>query len=97
MEKKYSLDWMDEGNCINDSDAAERLTSDNYGVRNEAKRRFCKGCPVVNECLGYAIHMEDYGMHVMGGLDGKERKALSASNKELAKIAFKQYKILTIK
>lgn len=92
MEKKFSLDWMDEGYCINDSVAAEMLTSDNNGARNEAKERFCKDCPVKIVCLGYSLHQGDYSMHVMGGLDGTQRRSLSESHKNIAKAAFEHYK-----
>ncbi|MBP7821157.1 WhiB family transcriptional regulator [Candidatus Saccharibacteria bacterium] len=92
MEKKYSLDWMDEGNCINDDEAAEMLTSENSGTRNEAKVRFCNSCPVKTVCLGYSLHQGDYSMHVMGGLDGNQRRALPSVKSNMALIAFKQYK-----
>lgn len=89
MDKKYSLDWMDDGNCTKDDEAAEMLTSENTGTRNEAKQRYCKGCPVIKECLGYALAKGDNSMHIMGGLDGKQRSALSQSHKNLAIMAFK--------
>lgn len=40
------------------------------------KKAVCAMCPVVNECLAFAISNEDFEATVYGGFTGEERKQL---------------------
>lgn len=41
-----------------------------------AKKAVCATCPVVNECLAFAMHEQDFEATVYGGFTGDERKQL---------------------
>ncbi len=92
MNSKASLEYMDNANCKNDDYAANMLASEEPGTRKEASIIYCKSCPVRTECLGDALDRNDYNKIIYGGLDGTQRWALLPNKKNLAIIAFKQYK-----
>jgi hypothetical protein len=49
-------------------------------LHREAARNVCAGCPVVDECLTYALENAlDYG--IFGGLTGDQRKELGRPRK----------------
>jgi hypothetical protein len=37
----------------------------------------CASCPVIQECLSFALANEDYEPHVYGGMTGDERKRVA--------------------
>jgi hypothetical protein len=41
-----------------------------------AKKAVCATCPVINECLAFAIGNEDFEATVYGGFTGDERREL---------------------
>ena len=67
--------WMSEGNCAH-RDPSIFFPSDGVGV--EVARRICEGCPVMGECLEYAIAERiDHG--VWGGCSERERRRIIRS------------------
>ncbi len=40
------------------------------------KKAVCATCPVVNECLSFAMSNEDFEATIYGGFTGEERKQL---------------------
>lgn len=64
--------WMTHGNCAH-KDPAIFFPSDGVGV--EIARRACEGCPVIEQCLEYAISERiDHG--VWGGCSERERRRI---------------------
>ncbi|WP_313904957.1 WhiB family transcriptional regulator [Streptomyces sp. IB201691-2A2] len=65
------MSWRDRGRCrVVD---AEALFAE--GVAQEHSKRVCAECPVVRECLAYALDERiKYG--VWGGMTERERRAL---------------------
>jgi len=41
-----------------------------------AKKALCHTCPVISECLAFALQNEDFESTVYGGFTGEERKQL---------------------
>jgi WhiB family redox-sensing transcriptional regulator len=68
-----STAWMSRGNCRN-FPPATFFPSDGAGV--ERARAICFDCPVINECLEYALteHI-DHG--VWGGCSERERRRIA--------------------
>ena len=66
--------WQDRAACRN-ADSSLFLT----GVTSRVvqAKAICATCPVINECLSFALANEDFEQHVYGGLLGHERKALA--------------------
>jgi len=61
--------WQSEAACAGiDSFITRGGTAD--------KKAVCAMCPVVNECLAFAISNEDFEATVYGGFTGEERKQL---------------------
>jgi hypothetical protein len=61
--------WQDKAACAGmDSFIARGHTAE--------KKAVCATCPVVNECLAFAIRNEDFEATVYGGFTGEERKQL---------------------
>jgi WhiB family redox-sensing transcriptional regulator len=67
-----TMHWMDEAKC-RDVSPAKFFPSDGLGV--SAAQRICGQCPVIDECLEYALanHI-DHG--VWGGRSERERRRL---------------------
>ncbi len=61
--------WMDSAACAGMEDFITR------GGTAE-KKAVCAQCPVINECLAFAIDNEDFEATVYGGFTGEERKQL---------------------
>jgi hypothetical protein len=40
-------------------------------------KAICNSCPVIQECLAFALENEDYEPHVYGGMTGEERKRVA--------------------
>lgn len=80
MKKRKSQRWPEQGVCQGHEDpelwTAEK-TRDKQAdhVRNEQAKQICiEECPVVVECLEFAIGMNEPGM-IWGGMDPQERQA----------------------
>jgi WhiB family transcriptional regulator, redox-sensing transcriptional regulator len=64
--------WMLEGSCRG-ADTRAFFPCNGLGV--EAAQRICRGCPVQNECLEYALqHRIEQG--VWGGASERERRRI---------------------
>jgi len=73
--------WMAEGNCRLHPPATF-FPSDGVGV--DRARKICKGCPVVNMCLEYALDSRiDHG--VWGGCSERERRRILKRRREEAR------------
>ncbi len=72
-ESMNSTAWMSRGNCRN-FPPATFFPSDGAGV--ERARAICADCPVISECLEYALteHI-DHG--VWGGCSERERRRIA--------------------
>jgi WhiB family redox-sensing transcriptional regulator len=64
--------WMAEGNCRN-YPPAMFFPSDGVGV--DRARAICKGCPVAEKCLEYALE-ERIEHGVWGGCSERERRRI---------------------
>ncbi len=64
--------WMSEGNCRN-YPPATFFPSDGVGV--DRARAICKGCPVTDKCLEYALD-ERIEHGVWGGCSERERRRI---------------------
>jgi WhiB family redox-sensing transcriptional regulator len=72
--------WMGEGNCRN-YPPATFFPSDGVGV--DRARAICKGCPVSNTCLEYALTERiDHG--VWGGCSERERRRILKRRRGIA-------------
>ena len=64
--------WMADGNCRLHPPATF-FPSDGVGV--DRARKICRGCPVLNQCLEYALEARiDHG--VWGGCSERERRRI---------------------
>ncbi len=70
--------WMAEGNCRLHPPATF-FPSDGVGV--DRARKICKGCPVGEQCLEYALE-NDERFGIWGGLSERERRRIRRSNFE---------------
>lgn len=82
IDSDYATAWMARGNC--------RLyppetffPSDGVGV--ERARKICKGCPVIEECLEYALS-ERIEHGVWGGCSERERRRILKRRKAAAQL-----------
>lgn len=71
--------WMADGNCRN-YPPATFFPSDGVGV--ERARAICKGCPVGDQCLEYALE-ERIEHGVWGGCSERERRRILKRRKAL--------------
>ena len=71
--------WMQQGNCRN-YPPATFFPSDGVGV--DRARAICKGCPVMGECLEYAL-AERIEHGVWGGCSERERRRILKRRKGL--------------
>lgn len=65
--------WQDRAACRN---ADPNLFLTGVTSRVVQAKAICAECPVIAQCLQFAIDNEDFEQHVYGGLLGHERKAL---------------------
>lgn len=72
--------WMSQGNC-RQYDPSTFFPSDGVGV--DRARAICKTCPVIDNCLEYALdeHIE-HG--VWGGCSERERRRILKRRRELS-------------
>ena len=72
-QARFNLSWLDSANCKNED--AELF----YPKRNDSvaiAKEICHRCIVIQECLNYAIEIEDdHG--ILGGTTPSERKRLT--------------------
>lgn len=72
IERDPETAWMAEGNCAH-REPSTFFPSDGVGV--EIAKRICQDCPVISQCLEYAIeHRIDHG--VWGGTSERERRRI---------------------
>jgi WhiB family redox-sensing transcriptional regulator len=66
--------WQDRAAC-KDADPSLFLT----GVTSRVMKakEICESCPVMDDCLTFAIENEDFEPHVYGGMTGAERRSLA--------------------
>jgi WhiB family redox-sensing transcriptional regulator len=66
--------WQDKAACI-DADSSLFLT----GVTSRVlqAKAICERCPVIDDCLAFALANEDFEPHVYGGMTGDERRAIA--------------------
>lgn len=68
-----STEWMNEGNCRNFPPAVF-FPADGAGV--DRARLICATCPVVSQCLEYAL-VEHIDHGVWGGCSERERRRIA--------------------
>jgi len=85
VRRKYphhDTSWFEDANCVGQASAdydpffpvkSERITV--------GARRVCSACPVIGECLEYALATKPDG--VWGGMSAKEREALARRRKAM--------------
>lgn len=66
--------WQDKAAC-KDADSAIFLSGVTSRVMQA--KAICETCPVIDECLAFAIANEDFEPHVYGGLTGAERRSVA--------------------
>ena len=66
--------WQDKAACagMDSSVFLSGVTS-----RVQIAKAVCATCPVIQECLAFALANEDYEQHVYGGMTGVERKRIA--------------------
>jgi len=67
--------WMSKGICNDDN---RSLFYSLYISDQRAAVKICQECPIINECLEYAIKNNEIG--VWGGTTEKQRKRLRNTN-----------------
>jgi WhiB family transcriptional regulator, redox-sensing transcriptional regulator len=66
--------WQDKAACVN---ADPNLFLSGVTSRVQQAKAICETCPVIEECLAFAIANEDFEAHVYGGLTGAERRSVA--------------------
>lgn len=61
--------WQNNARCAGMTDFLDR------GSVN-AKKAICHTCPVISDCLAFALKNQDFEATVYGGFTGEERKQL---------------------
>jgi len=77
------LQWQDDAMCA--QVGTEMFFPEKGGSTREAKK-ICAACPVVAECLAYAIEIE-VGPGIWGGLSQRERNKLRPKDEQRAAAA----------
>jgi WhiB family redox-sensing transcriptional regulator len=73
--------WQDRAACL---DADPSLFESGVTSRVLKAKAICERCPVIDECLAFALANEDTEVTVYGGLTGDERKPLIAELRAVA-------------
>jgi WhiB family redox-sensing transcriptional regulator len=77
-----STDWMSQGKC---RDYPAEIFFPRNGTGVITTQKICEGCPVINECLEYALENHvDHG--VWGGKSERERRRLSRMRRRIVNI-----------
>lgn len=66
--------WMADAAC---AQVDPELWFPEKGGSSAAAKRICQSCPVLQQCLGYAV--EHFELGVWGGTSDKQRKAMRAA------------------
>jgi WhiB family redox-sensing transcriptional regulator len=66
--------WQDKAAC-NGMDSSVFLSG--VASRIAIAKAVCATCPVIDDCLRFAIDNEDFEPHVYGGMTGAERKRVA--------------------
>ena len=66
--------WQDKAACVG-MDSSVFLSG--VTSRVNIAKAVCATCPVIQECLAFALANEDYEPHVYGGMTGEERKRIA--------------------
>jgi len=66
--------WQDRAACVG---MDSRIFLSGVTSRVNIAKAVCASCPVIQECLAFAIRNEDFEPHVYGGMTGVERKRLA--------------------
>lgn len=66
--------WQDKAACVG-ADSAIFLSG--VTSRVTQAKEICESCPVIDECLAFAIANEDFEPHVYGGMTGAERRSVA--------------------
>jgi WhiB family redox-sensing transcriptional regulator len=66
--------WQDSASC-KDMDSSVFLSG--VASRISIAKAVCATCPVIQECLSFALANEDFEPHVYGGMTGAERKRVA--------------------
>ncbi|HLS02206.1 MAG TPA: WhiB family transcriptional regulator [Beutenbergiaceae bacterium] len=67
--------WMDQGLCRKFPPEVFFPEKGNPGREADLAKQICQSCPVINECLEYALGNRDW-FGVWGGTTGTERQAI---------------------
>lgn len=80
----YMGNWRLEARCTNELSVyeAEDLFFSKGREKNKAIN-FCRGCPVIEDCLEFAIKTELVYYGIFGGMTPKERRAVFKFRQEL--------------
>lgn len=73
--------WMKSAQCINED--PEMFFQRDSAFSEALARRVCSGCPVILECLEYALERDERGW--WGGMSRRQRKALLAAREVTGK------------
>lgn len=71
-DSDYATAWMAEGTCRN---YAPNVFFPSDGVGVDRARKICNGCPVLDQCLEYAL-TERIEHGVWGGCSERERRRI---------------------
>ena len=74
-EVSHGLDWRVQSKCRELTvEQHEKLFFPKAGRSIEKARRYCKTCPVIDECLEFAINNDCWG--IWAGTNQKERRGM---------------------
>ena len=75
--RRRSLVWQDDAHCLGlDPD----IFFPEQGESAEDARAVCADCPVIDECLDYAIDTNQE-LGIWGGTNGRERRRIAAARR----------------
>jgi WhiB family redox-sensing transcriptional regulator len=66
--------WQDKASCAG---MDSRVFLSGVTSRVQIAKAVCASCPVIQECLAFALANEDYEPHVYGGMTGDERRRVA--------------------
>ena len=78
------MGWMSRGACRGTSEFIEWYPERSNG-EVQARRAFCRSvCPVIDECLEYALANDEYG--VWGGTSERERRRIKKQRRQSLRV-----------
>ena len=66
--------WQDKAAC---KSANSDIFFSGVASRIQMAKKICETCPVVQDCLEFAIRNDDFEPHVYGGMTGAERRRVA--------------------